>query len=94
MHPGFAVLSNVALLFDSLLVGIVFFTLLPLSVAILTLPLNAIMFVMCRRRLTWESYLVVIHGIAFGLSIIIFILIAGLGRDHFRFLLDWSWMHG
>jgi hypothetical protein len=89
MHFSLAVLANLILLVNSFLVGMLLFTLLPVSVAILTLPLNAAIFIMWRTRLTIGSYLAAIHGVTFLFSVVFFVLIAAFGREHFEFLLDW-----
>ena len=84
-----AILANLILLIDCLMVGMLLFTLLPLSVAILTLPINVVTFFKWRARLKMGSYLAAIHGIAFLLSVIFFILIVTFGPEHFKLVLDW-----
>jgi hypothetical protein len=85
-----AVLANIILLVDSFLAGMLCFSLLPASVAILALPINASAFIIWRWRFGMGSYLIAIHCITILLLMLFLILVATFGRESFEWLFDWA----
>jgi uncharacterized membrane protein len=84
------VTANAILLVIAFGFAMLMFTLFPVSMAVMSLPLNYAAFQLWKDRFSFLGYLAVIHLIVLALALFFGFLISHYGPEQYRMLLEWA----